>query len=108
MEGELNSELADVIVQRRALFEEAYIQLRQAHPYYIMQPFNLIVHNTSQLLDRVGWNAGNELYCSALHLTRPYQVRRVGNTKVFFPLLCNNPATIANKNELFCDTNLLD
>ena len=32
MEGELNSELADVIIQRRALFEQAYIQLRQAHP----------------------------------------------------------------------------
>ena len=73
-----------------------------------MQPFNLIVHNTSQLLYRMGWDARNELYCSALHMSRPYQVRRVGNTKVFFPLLCNKPATIANKNTLFCDTNLLD
>ena len=53
-----------------------------------MQPFNLIVHNTSQLLDRMGWDAGNELYFTALHLITPYQVRRVGNTKVFFPLLC--------------------
>ena len=73
-----------------------------------MQPFNLIVHNTSQLLYRMGWDARNELYCSALHMSRPYQVRRVGNTKVFFPLLCNKPATIANKNTLFFDTNLLD
>ena len=32
MEGELNSELADVIIERRAHFEQAYIQLRQAHP----------------------------------------------------------------------------
>ena len=32
MEGELNSELADVIIERRAHFKQAYIQLRQAHP----------------------------------------------------------------------------
>ena len=39
-----------------------------------MQPFNLIVHNTSQLLYRMGWDARNELYCSALHMSRPYMV----------------------------------
>ena len=32
MEGEVNNELADVIMHRRAIFEQAYIQLRQAHP----------------------------------------------------------------------------
>ena len=32
MEGELNIELADVIIERRAHFKQAYIQLRQAHP----------------------------------------------------------------------------
>ena len=32
MEGELNSELADVIIERRAHSKQAYIQLRQAHP----------------------------------------------------------------------------
>ena len=32
MEGEVNNELAVVVMQRRAIFEQAYIQLRQTHP----------------------------------------------------------------------------
>ena len=32
MEGEIDNELAAVVVQRRAIFEQACIQLRQMHP----------------------------------------------------------------------------
>ena len=32
MEGEVNDDMVDVIVQRRALFGQAYVQLRQAYP----------------------------------------------------------------------------
>ena len=76
--------LLSVSVNEQCIYIVGFI----LHRAYIMQPLNLIVHNTSQLLDRMGRDAGNELYFTALHLIRPYQVRRVGNTKVFFPLLC--------------------
>ena len=32
MEGEVNDDMVDVIVERRALFGQAYVQLRQAYP----------------------------------------------------------------------------
>ena len=50
MEGEVNDDMVDVIVQRRALFGQAYVQLRQAYPLLPEQLHDFQVSCTPALL----------------------------------------------------------
>ena len=83
MEGEVDNEMTAVIMGRRAMFEQAYIQLRQTHPSLPVQlrdfqvsciPTHLCPEKKTLVRCLIsGWRSG---FCRLWHWGRPHPVLR--------------------------------